>query len=488
MWRFRPGQPREYYALSHRLRWHIAGFAPPFSPDTAAIHAEELNMVSRRDLLASLATTAAVGALGVRPRVAAAAERVTPLRTSTGPDWDAIRDLFPLRRDWTHLASFLLVSHPKPVAEAIDYYRKKLDTDNWWIEGAILSDQEGRPWPAVKKSLAEYVGGLPEEICLTANTTTALAMAYHGLKIRPGQEILTTDHDHYSHHESQRFSAERSGASVRYIAMYDKPSLATAQEMTDRIARQIRPATRVVGITWVHSGTGVRTPIAAIADAVRRANSGRADSDRCLLIVDGVHGFANTDVDIAKLGADFFCAGTHKWLFAPRGTGFLWGRKDAWQHMRPTVPHFDPDGLESWASWGKREPLPPMKAAYASPGGFMAYEHILAIPAAVKLHRDIGRAAIAARIAELNQHFRDEVAKIPRVTLHTPRDASVAGGIAAYEISGITAAQVVERLAAKRIRTSDSPYQPSYPRVCAGIMNSPADVDLVLREIRALAT
>jgi isopenicillin-N epimerase len=414
-------------------------------------------MVSRREMLLSL--TASVAATAIEPgRFTAVPPR--PLTTVAGPDWGAVRDLFPLRRDWTHLASFLLVSHPKPVAESIDYYRRKLDTDNWWIEGAVLTDQEGRPWPKVKQALAEYIGGLPEEICLTSNTTTALAMAYHGLKIRADQEILTTDHDHYSHHGSQRFAAERSGASLRFVRMYDAPSTANADDMVSRIAREIRPNTRAVGITWVHSGTGVKTPVAD---------------------------FANTDVDVAKLGADFFCTGTHKWLFAPRGTGFLWGRKDVWQHMRPVVPHFDPDGLETWPAVMARQPLPPMKAAHASPGGFMAYEHILAIPSAVKLHRDIGRPAIAARIAELNQHFRDEASKIPNVTLHTPRNPAIAGGIAAYEVKGMTAAQVVEKLAARRIRTSDSPYQPSYPRVCAGVMNTPQDVDAVLREIRAIA-
>src|SRR6266852_4771420 len=55
------------------------------------------------------------------------------------PDWPAIRDLFPLAPDWTHLSSFLFVSHPKPVAEAIDHFRKKLDSDALWIEIAACA-------------------------------------------------------------------------------------------------------------------------------------------------------------------------------------------------------------------------------------------------------------------------------------------------------------------------------------------------------------
>ena len=112
---------------------------------------------------------------------------------------------------------------------------------------------------------------------------------------------------------------------------------------------------------------------------------------------------------------------------------------------------------------------------------------MLAIPAAVELHRAIGRGQIAARIAELNATFRDEAAKIPRVTLHTPRDPSLSGGLSCFEIAGLTAEQVTQRLASRRIRTTSSPYRVSYARVSAGIANFPEEIETVLRVIRQLA-
>src|SRR6266566_3536250 len=258
--------------------------------------------LARRQLLKSFVAASLFPAMGrVEPRL----PRSRPLRGLNGElDWLAVRDLFPLAPDWTHLSSFLFVSHPKPVAEAIDHFRRKLDSDAMWIEIAAFTDAEGRPFAAVKRTLAEYTGGMPAEIAFTSNTTTALAMAYHGLRIRRDQEIVTTEHDHYSHHESIRYAAARSGCGVRYIPLFETPAAARADQIVDRISRAITPATRAVGVA--------------------RANRGRTPADRCLLIVDGVHGFANQDVDIARLGADFFASGTHKWLFAPRGTGFLW--------------------------------------------------------------------------------------------------------------------------------------------------------------------
>jgi selenocysteine lyase/cysteine desulfurase len=231
----------------------------------------------------------------------------------------------------------------------------------------------------------------------------------------------------------------------------------------------------------------VKVPIAAIAEVVARANRGRASADRCLLIVDGVHGFANQDADVAKLGCDFFASGTHKWLFGPRGTGFLWGRGDVWPEMRPTIPTFDPEAPEPWAAWMDRTPLPPTQAKFVSPGGFVAFENVLGIKAAVDFHRSIGRDRIAARIRDLNSAFREGAATIPGLTLHTPRDPELAGGISCFEVRGLTPEQVAERLSAKNIRTNPSPYKVSYARVAAGIMNFPEEIDTVLKELRTLA-
>ena len=442
-------------------------------------------MPDRRNLLKSLAAASLLPAVS---RIAPPPRLARSLARTGAVDWTAVRQLFPLAPDWTHLSSFLFVSHPKPVADAIDHFRRKLDSDAYWIEAAAFSDAEGRPYQAVKRALADYIGGSPAEIAMTANTTTALAMAYQGLRIRGDQEIVTTEHDHYSHHQSIRLAAARSGCGVRYISMFDSPATARAEQIIERVARAITTRTRAVGVTWVQSSTGIKTPIAGLAEVVARANRGRAAADRCLLIVDGVHGFANQDVDVARLGADFFATGTHKWLFAPRGTGFLWGRADAWPELRATIPTFDFDVVEQlFEVWAERREMPPTQAAFVSPGGFVAYEHVLAIPAAVELHRTIGRPALAARIAELNGAFRDGAAAIPGVTLHTPRDPALSAGISCYEVRGLTAAQVVGRLAEKKIRTTTSPYKVSYARVSGGVMNRPEEIEMVLREIRTLA-
>lgn len=446
--------------------------------------------MARREFLATLgaglagATGAVVAGGG---RAASARSPSAPWRRADGSiDWAAVRAEFRLRPDRIHLGSFYLVSHPRPVREAIERYRETIDADPLWIEEACFVEGEENRILAVKRALARYVGGAVDEIALTSNTTTGLAMVYNGLRIRAGQEIVTTLHDHYVHHESIRRAAEKSGAAVRFVALHDGASRASRDEIVARVRTAIGPRTRALGVTWVHSSTGLKLPIREIAEAVAEANRGRAEADRCLLVVDGVHGLGIETTPAARLGADFFVAGTHKWLFAPRGTGMIWGRSEAWPHVAPTVPSFDLSDAV-WTAWIDKTPLPPTRASFVSPGGFLAYEHLFAVPDAIAFHESIGRERIADRVHELNGAFRRELARMAGVRLHTPVARELSAGICCLEFAGLGTHEAVARLAERRIHATESPYAESYVRVAAGIMNTLEEVETTLAAIRELA-
>jgi selenocysteine lyase/cysteine desulfurase len=182
-----------------------------------------------------------------------------------------------------------------------------------------------------------------------------------------------------------------------------------------------------------------------LAEVVQEANKGRSEADRCLLILDGVHGFGCSDEDVAALGADFLAASTHKWIFGPRGTGLVWGRADAWPHIRPTVPSFD--SLVPIGRWmADQPPDPRTQAAFVSPGGFCAFEHCWGVEAAFELHERLGRERVTARVAELNGRFCTELAAMKNVTLHTPLDPKLRAGIVCLEVKGLKTEETVARL------------------------------------------
>jgi selenocysteine lyase/cysteine desulfurase len=431
--------------------------------------------LARRRFLFTAGLSAAAGALA--PALSPAAPGADP--PEAPGDWAWVRDQFEASREWAHFASFFIASHPRPVREAIEKLRREMDENPFAVvEHGLFSKPD-----EVRAAAASYLGGAPDEVALTRCTTEGLALLYAGLALRPGQEILATTHDHYSHHESIRLAGRRCGASERRITLYDDPARASEDEIADRMRRAIGPKTRAVGVTWVHSSTGVKLPVRRIADVVAEANKARGDADRILLIVDGVHGLGVEDSAVASLGCDFFAAGTHKWMFGPRGTGIVWGRRAAWASVQPTIPSFEAGPYDAWMEGGEPGAT---RAAWVSPGGFHAYEHMWALPAAFAFHAKIGRPRIAARIHELNSRIKDGLSGVRGVRVATPRDVRLSSGLVAFEVAGRTPEDVVQRLAAKRIIASTSPYRPTYVRLAGSLLNTPDEVDTAVRAVAAL--
>ncbi|HXN30976.1 MAG TPA: aminotransferase class V-fold PLP-dependent enzyme [Polyangiaceae bacterium] len=398
---------------------------------------------------------------------------------SASDEWSLIRDLFPLARDRIHMTGLLLASHPSPVRDAIERHRRGLDEDpvNYLEENGGRLEQEARV------AAARYVGGDPDEIALTDSTTMGLGLLYTALDLRPGDEILTTEHDHYSTKTSLDNAAARTGATLKRIALYTRSETASEEEIVGAVSAAVTPRTRVIALTWVHSGTGVRIPIAHIAAAVARLNAERDEKARALLCVDGVHGFGSTENAVSELGCDFFVAGCHKWIFGPRGTGIVWGRARAWPAVRPTIPPFD---MVPGKVPGRDRRAPPVLARRITPGGFHSFEHRWALAEAFALHERIGRERVASRIHALNRQLKEGLAGMQNVKVYTPRADALSAGLTCFDVAGLAPDAVVARLAQKRIIASQTPYETSYARLTPGLLNSPEEVDAALRAVREL--
>ncbi|HUP20272.1 MAG TPA: aminotransferase class V-fold PLP-dependent enzyme [Gemmatimonadota bacterium] len=432
-------------------------------------------MDRRRFLATSGAATAGVlvgpGAWG-RETSARAAEQ--PAFDPT--DWDSVRGQFPLAPDEIDLSALYLSSHPLPVRDAIAQHRRALDAR----PTRHVRENDGRRTAAALSAAARYMGAEPSEIALVDSTTMGLGLLYTGLDLHAGQEALTTSHDYYVTHESLRLATERNGARVRKIALYDvAPSNLTPRVIEEAIVREIRPETRVLALTWVHSGTGLALPLARIASRVREVNARRAEPDRVLLCVDGVHGFGCRDEGVDDLGFDFFAAGCHKWLFGPRGTGILWGRSGAWRHVRPTIPSFD--APEAWTAWFQgRAPTGPTTARRATPGGFKPFEHRWALTEAFEFHRAIGRGRVAERTHALARRLKEGLAQLGHVRLATPMADEISAGIVCFDVTGRSPGEVVARLYQRGIVGTVTPYATRHVRLSPSIRNSEAEVDAAL--------
>ncbi len=395
-------------------------------------------------------------------------------------DWASVREQFPLTRSYVHLATFFLASHPRCVADAVERYRKGLDENpvDYWHSQFEQADARTRA------AAADYLGGSADHIALTDCTTMGLGLVYGGLRLEPGQEIVSTTHDHYSTQVSLSHRAERTGATVREISLYESPARASVDEIVSRMRAGISDRTRVLAVTWVHSCTGVKLPLAAMATALRNINASRDPEDQVLFCVDGVHGLGIEDVKIAELGCDFFVAGTHKWMFGPRGTGLIWGRPEAWKVVRPVIPSF---GLNYGVWLGKLAPDQVPIGDLLTPGGFHSFEHRWALPEAFRFHLEIGKARIQERIHGLNTMAKEAMAGISHIKVHTPLCPKLSAGIICFDVAGRSPEEVVDYLRGRGIIASTSPYRTSYARIAPSLINDEEEIDRTMAALRAMA-
>jgi len=436
-----------------------------------------MNVMDRRNFLVRSGLALSAALLSGLP-VSKPGAQSAPL--SQPPDWQAVRDQFPLSHDAIHLAGFFLASHPTPVREAIERHRQGLDADpiGYWFA------HEEKQEAAVLRAAAGYLGADPIEIALTDSTTMGLGLLYGGLALREGQEILTTTHDHYSTETSLRLRAERTGATVRRIPLYEELRTVSQERLIDALLRNIQPHTRIVAVTWVHSSTGLKLPIAEMAQAIQKLNASRAEQDGVIFCVDGVHALGVEDFRLSEVGCDFFIAGTHKWMFGPRGTGLVWGHQRAWPVAHAIIPTFNTQAYDMWMKVIPPRPLP--QSISMTPGGFHSFEHRWALDEAFTFHERLGKERVTQRIYELNQQLKQGLAKMRHITLQTPMSQDLSAGIVCFEVAGIPPRQVVEKLRQRGIIASVTPYATQYVRVAPGLLNQPAEIETVLKEIQAL--
>ena len=431
--------------------------------------------LGRRDFLGALAATGS--ALAAPPALAEAAKPMP----GPGMSWPDFRKLFPLRPDRIHMGCMVMTSHPEPVSKAIEMHRDALQAD------PVRTIDEKR-WDLEKKvsrAAAKYLNVQSDDIALLDSTSMGSSFLYTGMQLKPGEEILTTIHDHFSTEMAISECAARTGCTVKRIALFEDPAMASEADMIERVRRAITPKTRVVGMTWVQSSTGVKSPIARIGAMIQELNHARGGKDRIYFCVDGVHALGIEDFTIPDLNCDFWVAGTHKWLFGPRGTAVMWGKSDAWAITRPTIHTWYPESLHAWIGW-----IPETKVGggwMMTRGGYHSFEHQWALDTAFELHEQLGKRRVQDRIHALNTRLKQGLKQIANVRLITPMSESLSSGITCFMVGSLPAQTVVDKLFEKKIVGSVTPYKASFARLTPGLMNSEAEVDQALDAVRAIA-
>lgn len=418
-------------------------------------------------LVGSLPLSAAVSGATSDMTFDSKEEVVAPFEFS---GWPELRREFNLDFQWSHFAGFLLASRPRMVERDIALHRSELSRNpaNYLRVGYGIEEQ-GRVWAG------KYFGVSPRQVSLTSCTTMGLATLYNNISIKPGQEVLTTEHEHYSSITSLKYRSEREGIKINTIRLYDQPRDASVDEMLARLKKNINEKTRVLALTWVDSGSSVKLPVVEVGKLVKELNLDRDAGNRILYCVDGVHGFGVDNTNFDEMGCDYFVAGTHKWMFGPSGTGIMVSKEEMPTTVSPTIPPFNLAG-------------DPTFAGNMTPGGFHAFEHRWAVRKAFEFHLLLGKERVQARIHYLNRYLKDQLGDIQGVELATPMSDQLSAGFTFFKIPKLESKAVEKIMFENKIVVSATTRDAGpIVRMAPGLLNSTEEIDAAVELIQKIS-
>lgn len=218
--------------------------------------------------------------------------------------WRIVRDQFPLTHDRVYFNNGTMGPSPYPVIEAVKKGLQNID-----VAGEYGGWEEARP------KIAKFVNVTEQEISLTHNVTEGINVIAGGLPLKRGDEVIMTTHEHVGNALPWLNRMRLDGIVIKTL----KPA-PTASENLNRINDLITKTTRVIAIPHVTCTVGQVFPVKEIA---------KLGHDKGLWVFfDGAHGPGMTMLDLKDMDCDFYAACGHKWMCGPKGTGFLYVKKE----------------------------------------------------------------------------------------------------------------------------------------------------------------
>ena len=380
-------------------------------------------MRSRRDFLSlagkSLGLAAvSVPAIGALLKQVEAATRnvahLAPEQVAMDEDyWSVIQNSFTVTRGIVNLNNGGVSPSPRIVTEALVRYIWQQEDATAYTMWQLLEPQS----ETIRTGLAEVFGCDREEIAITRNASESLEILLMGMDFKSGDEILTTTQDYPRMLTTLRQREKREGLVLKLVKIPIPPK--NLNEITAAFEQGITSRTRLILIMHQVNLTGQITPVKAVCEMARKKG--------IETIVDGAHSFAQFQFQQKDLGCDYFGTSLHKWLYAPKGTGMLYVKREKIEKIWPLM------AAESKQSNDIRK-FEEIGTHSAAPK--------LAIGEALLFHNGIGGKRKEARLRYLSRYWMNRLKDVPKVRFNTSFDPAQSCAIANVQIEGINPSKI----------------------------------------------
>ena len=336
-------------------------------------------------------------------------DHLSPIEAALDEDyWATIQQAFSVTRGIINLNNGGVSPSPRMVTEAFVRYTWQQEDATAYTMWQILEPQS----ETIRTGLAEVFGCSPEEIAITRNASESLEILLMGMDFKSGDEILTTTQDYPRMLTTLKQREMREGLKLNLIKIPLAPK--DVNDIASAFERAVTPKTKLILVSHQINLTGQILPVRKVCEMAR--------SKGIETIVDGAHAFAQFDFKRDNLQCDYYGTSLHKWIYAPKGTGMLYVRKEK-------IP-------KVWAL---------MASENANKNDIRKYEEIgthsaamrLAIGEAILFHNAIGGKRKEERLRYLSRYWMNNLKSIPNVGFNTSFDPKQSCAIANFKIEGV---------------------------------------------------
>src|SRR5689334_14470418 len=373
---------------------------------------------SRREFLSQTGKTLGLAALSF-PTVGAllkdveAASRsvahLTPEQAAMDEDyWFAIQNAFTVTRGIVNLNNGGVSPSPRLVTEALVRYIWQQEDATAYTMWQLLEPQS----ETIRTGLAEMFGVDREEIAITRNASESLEILLMGMDFKPGDEILTTTQDYPRMLTTLHQRERREGLVLKMVKIPIPPK--NLDEITAAFEKGITSRTKLILVSHQVNITGQITPVKGICELARAKG--------IETIVDGAHSYAQFDFKQKDLGCDYFGTSLHKWLYAPKGTGLLYVKRDKIEKLWPLMAAEtkQANDIRKFEEIGTHSAAPR-----------------LAIGESMLFHNGIGGKRKEARLRYLSRYWMNRLKDGPKIRFNTSFDPKQSCSIANVEVVGL---------------------------------------------------
>ncbi len=292
---------------------------------------------------------------------------------------------------------------PRPVFDTYQAWQKKLELQPVQFLGVELNDLLLQS----RQELGNYIHAAPADIVYIPNATHGVNIIARSLRLEPGDEILSTNHEYGACNFIWEFICQKTGAI--YCPQSIELPVTSSDEIVEQLWHGVTPRTKVIFISHITSPTSLTMPVQAICQ--------RARSNGIITIIDGAHAPGQLPLDLSKLQPDFYTGNCHKWMLSPKGAGFLYARPDVQYLVEPLI-----------VSWGYDSGLSDTRESrfidYLQWTGTRDPAAALSVPAALEFMRINHWEDVQVRCHQLLRTTIERMSAITSLTAPYPFDSN----------------------------------------------------------------